>query len=163
MEGSVICLMRLQSKVLECFLFVLKIMIDRYGKLRGVGDSTVRKGKDGEGLAVKYLQEKGFKIVERNYRAGRKEIDIIAELPDTIVFVEVKFRESDTLASPFEAVNIRKQQNIFRVANSYVRSRKINKDVRFDIIGIVAGVSGQNSSRHNRIEHIEGAFSVFGG
>ncbi len=96
------------------------------------------------------------------------EMASFAELPDTIVFVEVKFRKSDTLTSPFEAVNFRKQQNIFRVANSYIRSRKINKNVRFDIIGIVAGSngqngSGQNSSRHNRIEHIEAAFSVFGG
>ncbi|MDR1974925.1 MAG: YraN family protein [Bacteroidales bacterium] len=117
--------------------------------------NTVEKGKRGEDIAVKYLVERGYKIKKRNYHAGHKEIDIIAELPDTIVFVEVKWRKESIISSPIDAVNYRKQQYLFKAANNYVIRNNIDKNVRFDVIGIIE----DNFS----FEHIEDAFSPFGG
>jgi putative endonuclease len=115
--------------------------------------NTIQKGKMGEDMAVKYLTDKGYKILKRNHRTGHKEIDIIAELPNEIVFVEVKARECDRVLPAADAVNWKKQLNLFNAVNGYVIKNKIEKNFRFDIITIV----------ENKIEHIENAFSAFGG
>ncbi|MDR0618663.1 MAG: YraN family protein [Bacteroidales bacterium] len=122
--------------------------------MRIISSDSIQKGKKGEDIAVKYLIGKGYIIKHRNYRIGHKEIDIIAELPDTIVFIEVKWRRSAVISSPLDAVNYRKQLHLFQAANYYVVTHNIKKNVRFDVIGIV---SDEN------MEHIEGAFSPFGG
>jgi putative endonuclease len=114
----------------------------------------VQKGKRGEDIAVKYLTGRGYIIRHRNYRIGHKEIDIIAEQPDTIVFIEVKWRISAAVSSPLNAVNYQKQQHLFQAANYYVITHNIKKNIRFDIIGIVSD---------EKIEHLEEAFSPFGG
>lgn len=111
-------------------------------------------GKWGEDLAVHYLSEKGYAILERDWRYGHKDIDIIAISDDTLVFVEVKTRRNDTFMRPEQSVDWKKIKNITLAANHYVRMNGIDLQIRFDIISIVAkGTDGKCS-----IDHIESAF-----
>ncbi len=108
------------------------------------------KGIKGETLASEYLKNKGYKIIERNYKNKIGEIDIIAMLGDTLVFVEVKERESLRFGHPREAVNFYKQQKIRKVALGYLKYKQlIDKiNVRFDVIDVLG----------EKITHIENAF-----
>lgn len=111
-------------------------------------------GKWGEDLAVHYLSEKGYAILERDWRYGHKDIDIIAISDDTLVFVEVKTRRNDTFMRPEQSVDWKKIKNITLAANHYVKMNGIDLQIRFDIISIVAkGTDGKCS-----IDHIESAF-----
>ena len=113
-------------------------------------------GKLGEELACDYLTSKGYQILERNWRSGHKEIDIIALADTTLVVVEVKTRKSDDYGDPDIAVGRDKQRMLIWAADSYVRYKNLNVDVRFDIISIVI------SDGEPEIEHIEDAFIVTG-
>ncbi len=94
-------------------------------------------GKIGEDLAAQFLTDKGYQILERNWRAYRKEIDIIALDGKDIVFVEVKTRQEDDYGTPEMAVNRQKRAHIFAAATSYYYEHKIDLDVRFDVISIL--------------------------
>lgn len=109
-------------------------------------------GKLGEDLAVKYLQGKGYQILERNWRSGHKEIDIIALDGTTMVVVEVKTRKSDDFGEPDVAVGAMKQRMLIWAADAYVRYKRLDVEVRFDILSIVI------SDDEPEIEHIEDAF-----
>ena len=109
-------------------------------------------GRLGEELAVEYLIKKGYQILERNWRSGHKEVDIIALDDTTLVIVEVKTRKSDDYGYPDIAVGITKQRMLVWAADAYVRFKKLNVDVRFDIIAIVI------TDDEPKIEHIEDAF-----
>ncbi len=110
-------------------------------------------GKIGEDLAVDYLIKKGYQILERNWRSGHKEIDIIAlNDDDVLIIVEVKTRKSDDFGEPDIAVGITKQRMLIWAADAYVRYKNLDVDVRFDIISIVI------SDAEPEIEHIEDAF-----
>lgn len=113
-------------------------------------------GKAGEDLAVEYLVNKGYRILERNWRSGHKEIDIIALDGNTLVAVEVKTRKSNTYGEPDIAVGAMKQQMLVWAADAYVRYKNLDIDVRFDIISILFTETDQ------KIEHIEDAFIVTG-
>lgn len=98
----------------------------------------IRLGKKGERLAAQYLIQKGYDILERNYRAGRIEMDIIALKNEVIVFVEVKARKNAVYALPEEAVNAQKEENLTAVAEAYLQNIDFpHKNVRFDIISII--------------------------
>lgn len=96
-----------------------------------------------EQLAVQYLEGKGYKILERNYRCMFGEIDIVAKdgggKEATLVFLEVKYRSSLRFGSPFEAVDIKKQRTIIQTAKYYMKERKIDTDIkiRYDVVGIL--------------------------
>ena len=109
-------------------------------------------GKLGEDLAVNFLISKGYQILERNWHSGHKEIDIIAFDDDVLVIVEVKTLKSDDYGEPEIAVGVTKQRMLIRAADSFVRYKNLNVDVRFDIISIVI------SDGEPEIEHIEDAF-----
>lgn len=95
-------------------------------------------GLYGEDLAVSHLEKSGYIILERNYRKQYGEIDIIAEDGNVLVFVEVKTRKSSRFGSPFEAVDLRKQQKMSRVAQAYMNSRKTHdRAARFDVVGVL--------------------------
>lgn len=113
-------------------------------------------GALGEQIALEYLLKQGYLILDRNWSCGHKEIDIIAKDGDTIVFVEVKTRQSTFLVEPETTVDIYKQRHIIWSANSYVNRNQYDNDVRFDIIAIVI-------DKHNekRIDHIKDAFYPF--
>ncbi len=110
-------------------------------------------GALGEQIAVDYLIERGYQIIERNWSNGHKEIDIVAKDDDTIVIVEVKTRRSTYLIEPETAVDVFKQRNLIWAANSFVNRFQYDNDVRFDIISIVI-----DRNNEKRIEHIEDAF-----
>ena len=77
-------------------------------------------GLEGESMAVKHLQSREYKILERNWRHGRIELDIITEKDKKVVFVEVKTRENRFLGEPWEAVTLAKQRRIIKAANAYL-------------------------------------------
>ena len=111
-------------------------------------------GKWGEQLAVDLLVTKGYAIVERNWRAGNLEVDIVAMKDNRIVFVEVKTRSSE-FVDPLDAIDRRRVSRIVRAANSYVKAYNIPHDVQFDVIIIIGTPEGVDSPQ---IEHIPDAF-----
>ena len=116
--------------------------------------SPRRLGINGEEAAERYLQKKRYRIVARNFRFHRGEIDLIAYDRSTLVFLEVKTRRSLDQGSPEESVTLRKQLQIRKIAGAYLAGRNL-RDVpcRFDIISIsLEGKDGFD------IRHIENAF-----
>ena len=110
-------------------------------------------GHKGEDMAVEYLQQNGYCILNRNWtNKGRKEIDIIATKDDVVVFVEVKTRRQGSATSPLSAVDSCKQYRICLAADSYMKSMRIDFRYRFDVICIVY------NDKASRVEHIEDAF-----
>ena len=110
----------------------------------------------GETEAAKMLEAKGFRIVERNWRMGHLEVDLIAESKSEIVFTEVKARTStfgDRM--PEEYVDEDKKRRMTAAANAYIKYRKIEKLPRFDIIGILVN---PNTSEIIYRGHLENAF-----
>ncbi len=86
---------------------------------------------------MKYLEKKGYRIVERNFRAPLGEVDIVARDGDAVVFVEVKTRRSLSYGYPFEAVTRDKRLRLKRLALYYVKARGIHDArVRFDVLGL---------------------------
>ena len=112
-------------------------------------------GKWGEQYAADYLQSIGYDIIERDWRIGHRDIDIIARTGDgtTVVFVEVKTRTSDVVTKPDDAVDIKKIRNIGYAANNYIKTKGID-EVRFDIISIIG-----NNKENAQLEHIIEAFN----
>lgn len=113
-------------------------------------------GKKAEDLAVEYLQKNGYKILVRNFRFQKAEIDIVTEKDSLIVVMEVKARSTDAFMLPQEAVNKRKISLIVSAANHYMEKFNIDQEVRFDIISVLPDEKGKLT-----IEHIIGAFEAF--
>ena len=112
-------------------------------------------GKAGEEMAAKYLVEKGYQIIEWNYRCENGEIDLIAKDQDVTVFVEVKTRRSLKFGIPQAAVTSKKQLQISMVALSYLNEvNALNSPCRFDVIAITL----PPASEKLEIKHIKNAF-----
>lgn len=109
-------------------------------------------GLNGESLAASYLQEKGYTILDRNWRSGHKELDLVARKDSTLVVVEVKTRSSDNFGSPQDAVDERKIRRLVMAADAYVRLNALDLEVRFDIVTVI------DDDGRVRMEHIEDAF-----
>lgn len=125
--------------------------------------SLIRKllGQTGEDAAERYLKEKGYRILERNYRLKMGEVDIIALDRDTVVFVEVKTRRGISHGAPAEAVNPRKQRQIVKAATAYIIGKKlVDVSCRFDIISIIVAGAGDGGKTSPRIDHIVSAFEA---
>jgi len=105
-------------------------------------------GKWGEGLAAEYLQRKGYTIIERDWKSGRRDIDIIALDDDVVVFVEVKTRRNRLFGEPEEAIDYRKQQSLIQAINHYVKFRHIRQEVRFDIVSVVGTIGTEPDIQH---------------
>jgi len=115
-----------------------------------------RLGRWGESLAARYLERKGYAIVERNARTPYGEIDLIVLDGDTVVFVEVKTRRSKRFGWPEEAVTLRKQEHLLAAAQSFLVSHpELEGDWRFDVIAIRQVRPGEAPE----ITHFEHAFS----
>ena len=115
--------------------------------------------KTGESLAVAHLSARGYNILERNYRAVRGEIDLIAQDGDFIVFVEVKTRRSLRFGLPQTAVTTQKQRQISKVALAYLQAKNLfDTPCRFDVIAI--HVSPELELL--KLEQIESAFEFQG-
>lgn len=119
-----------------------------------------RVGQGGEDLAAKYLQDKGYRILERNYRFQRAEVDLVCFQPaknyedgGELVFVEVKTRSSHIYGVPETAVDISKQKNLRRAALAYLYEHRMEGAYcRFDVLAI------SRTSSQVDIHHIENAF-----
>lgn len=108
-------------------------------------------GKLGEKIASEYLQTKGYLIREQNWRCGKVEIDIVAEVNCRLVIVEVKTR-TDDFADPLDAVDAKKQHNLVRAANAYLNYTDLDMEVQFDIITIIG------TPEDYKLEHFPDAF-----
>ena len=98
--------------------------------------SNRKFGDAGEDLACRYLEKQGYEILERNKHYSKFcEIDIIAKIKKTVIFVEVKTRKTDSFGTPFEAITRTKYENIKKGVQFYLSENKI-KDYRIDVIGI---------------------------
>lgn len=96
-------------------------------------------GKWGEELAASYLAEQGYIIMQRDFRIGHRDLDIVATDPQTgeLVFIEVKTRASNSIAEPESAVDYKKMRSLKIAANAYIRSHNVDQDCRFDVVSIV--------------------------
>ncbi|MCF6180600.1 YraN family protein [Lutibacter sp.] len=112
-------------------------------------------GKKGEELAVEFLQKKGYKILNRNWRYKKAEVDIIAQKNEVLAVVEVKTRSSNYFGNPQDFVNEKKIKLLVEAINEYVVSKDLDIEVRFDIIAIL-----KNKSTF-KIEHLKDAFLYF--
>lgn len=111
-------------------------------------------GRSGEDAALEYLLQNGYKLLERNWHCRHKEVDLIVGHEDGIHIVEVKTRTGPTCLEPERAVNYRKQRNLKAAAGAYLRARKMQADIHFDIVSVI--LDRERSIR--RISFIKDAF-----
>lgn len=109
-----------------------------------------RLGVDGEQVAADWYVDRGYTVVDRNWRCSDGEIDLVLARGRTVVFCEVKTRTSDRYGSPFDAVGPDKQRRVRRLAGRWLREAAPFRpdDVRFDVAGVMS----------RRVDVIEGAF-----
>lgn len=112
-------------------------------------------GKKGEQLAVDFLIKNGYTIMDRNYRFDKAEVDIIAQMQDTLAIVEVKTRSTTNFGNPQDFVKPKQIQRLVKAVDEYVTVNELDVEVRFDIIAIVKEGANYN------IEHLENAFYHF--
>ena len=120
-------------------------------KLSDEGPQHLQTGIWGEEMAIAYLREKGYVILERDWHSGHRDIDIIAQHDDCLVFVEVKTRSNHGLTEPEFAVNHQKMKNLRLAMNHYIKYRKVSMRCRFDVITVVGTMDGPMPE----ITHIE--------
>ncbi|MFN3875577.1 MAG: YraN family protein [Flavobacteriales bacterium] len=107
-----------------------------------------RTGSKGEQLACRYLEARGFEVLERNWRHGRHELDIIARDGRHLVFVEVKTRSSSQHGEPEEAVKKGKRGRLLKAANAYILATGCDLAARFDIVSVILHPSGKPCVHH---------------
>ena len=112
-------------------------------------------GKEGEQIAVDFLLKKGYKIKYRNYRYLKAEIDIIAQIGNTLAIIEVRSRSSDFFENIAETITKKKIGLLVMGADHYVIEQDLDMEVRFDVITIL------KNKKVFEIEHLESAFYHF--
>lgn len=112
-------------------------------------------GKLGEELAVEFLQNNGYTILETNWTFQKAEIDIIAQTKDTLAIIEVKTRSSIEFGLPQDFVNPKKIRLLTKAVDNYVVEKNLDINVRFDIIAI------HKENKSFVIEHLTDAFYHF--
>jgi len=119
-----------------------------------MGNISNQIGSFGEELACQYLEQKGFQIIERNYRSQLGEIDLIAFDKDFLVFIEVKNYSFRSYGMPFQAITKTKKQSLVYTAKNFLFKNKLgNPNSRFDVITIYTEEDGTRT-----LEHFENAF-----
>jgi putative endonuclease len=113
----------------------------------------IKIGNKGEELAARFLSNSGYRIIERNWRFKRAEIDIVCMDGETMVFIEVKTRSSDYYGEPEEFVNDKKEKLLFDAANAYMELSQHEWAIRFDIIAILL-----HGDKSTVTKHIKDAF-----
>jgi putative endonuclease len=116
-------------------------------------NDRIRKGKRGEEDARRFLESRGHRILERNFRAERGEIDLITMDGSVLVFVEVKAGRPGKFGEPEDRVDARKQKQIGKVALAYLTEKNIeDANCRFDVVSV------SQKDGKKTIRHIEDAF-----
>ncbi len=110
-------------------------------------------GIQGEKIAIKSLQEKGYRILKTNWRFSKAEIDIIATIDNLLVIVEVKTRTNIQAGNPQDFVTIAKQKLLIKATNAFIEENNIDLETQFDVVGITI-----NNNGHEVIHH-QDAFS----
>ena len=119
--------------------------------------STLRFGALGEEAAAELLRKAGYRIVARNHRCRRGEVDVIAEKGELLVFVEVRTRATAAFGGPEETVDLRKQRRVIAAARDFLAQRRgPAKAARFDVIAVVDAPGGPS------LTHFENAFEPGG-
>ena len=118
-------------------LLLKTFWIKKEGSMLGMNKRSV--GAYYEQIAAQYLQQKGYEILEQNYRCALGEIDLIARHEGYLVFVEVKYRSSTNKGYPQDAVNGAKQKRIYQTAAKYIAVHKLSYSIpyRFDVVSIL--------------------------
>jgi len=112
-------------------------------------------GELGERIAERWLRRQGWRVVQRRFRNGHRDIDLVVEQNGTVAFVEVKARRGLAFGDPVEAVNWSKQKELARSASVWIdRHGKPAESYRFDVVGVL--VEGDRV----RVRHVPNAFSL---
>lgn len=110
-------------------------------------------GDHGEGLAAAYLERAGWTILVRNFRMGRKEIDLVARRHEVVAFVEVKTRAGPGFGHPLEAITWKKRREIHQVASAWIdRFGRPEYTYRFDAVAVQVGGGAES------VDHVENAW-----
>ncbi|MCB4807454.1 YraN family protein [Tamlana sp. 62-3] len=112
-------------------------------------------GNKGEQMAVDFLIENNYAILERNYRFNKAEVDIIAQKEDILAIIEVKTRSTTDFGNPQDFVKPKQINNLVKAVDEYVTINELDVEVRFDIIAIV------KEGKQFKLEHLEDAFYHF--
>ncbi len=113
-------------------------------------------GDLGETMACDFLISQGYKIRDRNWFFRKKELDVIAETNDFLVFVEVKSRMDTCLENPTRAITKAKKRYLLEAANAYIEEKKIDKEARFDVITVLLDKQGNPTLKHYKEAIIPG-------
>jgi putative endonuclease len=119
------------------------------------------KGQLAENACCQYLQQQGLKLLARNYRGQRGEIDIVMQDKDALVFVEVRYRKNNTYGGALESVTINKQARILATAEQYLQHETKMKNARIDVVAMSQKPQNKatgNSSDEYVFEWIKDAF-----
>ena len=115
-------------------------------------------GQQAENACCEYLKQQGLKLVAKNYRGHRGEIDIIMQDGNTLVFVEVRFRKNSFYGSGLESVNIQKQQRILNTAEQYLQNETKLKNGRIDVVAMSQKLQNEQTEDNYSFEWIKNAF-----
>jgi len=94
-------------------------------------------GRRGEDVALAWLESRGFRLLDRNWRSGHKELDLVMDSGPRVHFVEVKTLTPPLLVQPFEKVDAAKQARLAAAARHYIAARHVGKEVQFDVVSVV--------------------------
>lgn len=114
------------------------------------------RGKLAEIKACEYLKKKKYKLIDFNYVSPFGEIDLIMQKGKTICFIEVKMRNQNSIATPAEFVDYRKQQKIIATAKIYISNKNVKLQPRFDIVEVYT-----ENNNIKCIKHLENAFELY--
>jgi len=112
-------------------------------------------GELGERIAERWLRRRGWRIVQRRFRSGHRDIDLVVERDGTVAFIEVKARKGAGFGGPVQAVNYRKRKQLERSAMVWIdRHGREAESYRFDVVGVLL------NGAEVRICHVENAFAL---
>jgi putative endonuclease len=112
-------------------------------------------GELGERIAERWLRRQGWRVLQRRFRSGHRDIDLVVERDGTVAFVEVKARRGSRFGDPVEAVNWNKQRQLVKSAVTWIdRHGRPSESYRFDVVGVL--IEGERV----RVRHIANAFSL---
>jgi len=132
--------------------------LKRWVRLRCLGKEAphLRTGRRGEDQAADFLKRAGYRLIARNVRVGRDELDLIARQNETVIFIEVKTRKNERFGRPVSAVNPAKRRKISRAAVRFLKKHKLQPPyIRFDVIEVVG--------EEPQIRHLQNVFTLEGG